>query len=118
MIHLILHFIIPLLISKTFIEHFYVNNSILKKIKLSNLAIIWLLMVSTMLIDIDHLLTTPIYQADRCSVGFHPLHMVLPISLYIFLCFPKKTRIFGVGLIIHIILDSIDCQVNSGVWFV
>ena len=30
---------------------------------------------------------------------------------------PKKTRLLGTGLCIHIALDSIDCQVTNGIWY-
>ena len=74
-------------------------------------------MMLTMLVDLDHLIATPIYDAARCSIGFHPLHQFVPIMIYSFACFVPKTRLIGLGLIIHMILDSIDCQVTNGVWF-
>jgi len=74
-------------------------------------------MVSTMLVDVDHLLATPIYDATRCSIGFHPLHGLIPIGLYFVLSLIPKTRIVGIGLIIHMALDSLDCQFTNGVWF-
>lgn len=69
----------------------------------------YLLLVSTMVIDLDHLLANPIYDPERCSIGFHPLHGYLPIIFYILLCAIPKLRIFGVGLLIHMGLDAIDC---------
>ncbi len=74
-------------------------------------------MIATMLVDLDHLLATPIYDASRCSIGFHPLHGLIPIMAYTAICFVPKLRYAGIGLIIHMALDSIDCQVSSGVWF-
>lgn len=74
-------------------------------------------MIVTMLVDLDHLLATPIYDPGRCSIGFHPLHTILPICFYILACFFPKTRYIGLGLVIHMILDSIDCQITNGVWF-
>ena len=71
-----------------------------------------------MLVDLDHLLANPVYDAGRCSIGFHPLHSFFPIAIYVGLCFIPKTRLIGIGLVIHMILDSIDCQVTSGIWFV
>ena len=76
------------------------------------------LMMATMLVDLDHLLASPIYDAGRCSIGFHPLHGLLPIGVYLLLCLPPKTRYVGLGLMIHMALDSIDCQLTGGVWFV
>jgi len=118
MYHLLLHFIIPLLIARVFIHHFSVDFAVFTKIKTPKFIVIWALMMLTILIDLDHLLATPIYQIDRCSIGFHPLHTLLPILFYFSLCIPKKIRLFGVGLIIHMLLDSIDCQINTGVWSV
>jgi len=71
-----------------------------------------------MLVDLDHLLATPIYDPGRCSIGFHPLHTIFPIVLYGALCFVKKHRLnyIGLGLILHMALDSIDCQITNGVW--
>jgi len=61
------------------------------------------------IIDLDHLLADPIYAPNRCSIGFHPLHTAPAIAVYAGLCVPKKTRLFGIGLMIHIVLDAIDC---------
>ena len=79
---------------------------------------VYIVMMTTMLVDIDHLLASPIYDPGRCSIGFHPLHGLLPIGFYVLFCFYPKTRYIGVGLLIHMALDSIDCQFTQGVWFV
>ena len=75
-------------------------------------------MVSTMLVDIDHLLANSVYDPGRCSIGFHPLHGFLPIALYVLICFIQKLRYVGIGLVIHMALDAIDCQLTNGVWYV
>ncbi len=62
-----------------------------------------------MLIDLDHLLATPIFSPNRCSITFHPLHSYYAIAVYVLLLIPKKTRIIGLGLVIHIIADTVDC---------
>jgi hypothetical protein len=77
----------------------------------------YLIMVGALLIDLDHLLANPIYDPQRCSLGFHPLHGLLPMLLYLSLCLHRKTRLIGLGLVIHIGLDAIDCQVTNGIWF-
>jgi hypothetical protein len=80
----------------------------------------YLLLIATMLVDVDHLLATPIYDPMRCSIGFHPLHSFIAISIYLLLCFLAKLRylrIIALGLIIHMILDSIDCQTSNGIWY-
>jgi len=74
-------------------------------------------MVLAMLVDLDHLLADPIYDVARCSIGFHPLHTIFPIIGYGVMCFFPKVRLIGIGLIIHMLLDSIDCQITNGVWF-
>jgi len=73
-------------------------------------------MVATMLIDVDHVFASPIYDPGRCSIGFHPLHRVWFIAIYIILSIVPKTRIIGIGLVTHIALDSIDCQMTNGIW--
>ncbi len=67
-------------------------------------------MMSTMLVDLDHLLADPIYDPARCSIGFHPLHGFIPIAIYGLLCLPPRTRLVGIGLVIHMLLDFLDCQ--------
>ncbi len=77
-------------------------------------------MIATMLVDIDHLLATPIYDPLRCSIGFHPLHGLLPILAYGVLSVVPKTawiRWIGLGLVVHMSLDSMDCYSNIGVWY-
>ncbi len=81
-------------------------------------TVAYLIMMATMLVDIDHLLADPIFDPARCSIGFHPLHGFIPIVVYIAFCFRSQTRLLGLGLVIHMLLDSIDCQVSNGVWFV
>lgn len=75
-------------------------------------------MMAAMLIDVDHLLADPIYDPGRCSVGFHPLHHPALGIVYAAMIGFRKTRWIGAGLVIHLLLDSIDCQVTNGVWFV
>ena len=88
-----------------------------------------------MLVDIDHLLATPIYDPARCSIGFHPLHTAVPIAVYVVLfalpllawlwdkAAPRERaeadrskkpivqtlHLVGLGLIIHMALDWSDC---------
>ena len=66
-------------------------------------------MVATMIVDLDHLLADPIYDPERCSIGFHPLHTTPAIAVYVLLAAWPKTRLVGVGLLIHMALDLGDC---------
>ena len=84
----------------------------------ANWKVVFFIMISTMLVDLDHLLANPIYDPNRCSIGFHPLHEFIPIVLYGGICFIKQLRYVGIGLIIHMALDSTDCMVSNGVWYV
>ncbi len=72
----------------------------------------WLVMVATMLVDLDHLLADPIYDPQRCSIGFHPLHQAPAVAVYAALAVLRRTRLVGLGLLIHMGLDWIDCGVQ------
>lgn len=104
MIHIVLHFLVPAVVAALFFRREW------KKA--------YLIMVATMIVDLDHLMADPIYDPGRCSIGFHPLHGFLPLAVYLALCFIPKLRYMGIGLVIHMALDSIDCQITNGVWFV
>ncbi|HPI55347.1 MAG TPA: DUF6122 family protein [Chitinophagaceae bacterium] len=69
----------------------------------------WIIMLATMLVDLDHLLAIPILDPCRCSIGFHPLHSYLAISIYLLALIPKPTRIIAVGLVLHMLTDAQDC---------
>jgi hypothetical protein len=61
-----------------------------------------------MLVDLDHLLATPIFDSHRNSIGFHYLHSYPAIGFYVVLLFFKKTRIVGIGLLLHMFTDFQD----------
>lgn len=61
------------------------------------------------MIDLDHLVANPVFQKCRCSIGFHPLHSFEAISFYVVLLIHPKTRLIGLGLLLHILADSVDC---------
>ena len=93
--HMILHFVVPALVAKLGFATRWRQA--------------WLIMMATMAVDLDHLLADPLYAPDRCSIGFHPLHTTWPVLLYVLLCFFPKTRLVGIGLVIHMVLDGVDC---------
>ncbi len=70
---------------------------------------IGMIMLATMVIDVDHLLASPVFDANRCSLGFHPLHSYLAIALYILMLNHNKTRVIAIGLLIHMLIDGLDC---------
>lgn len=69
----------------------------------------WIIFALTMLVDVDHLLATPLFDPNRCSINFHPLHSYYAIALYSVLLIPHKTRIIAIGLLFHMITDATDC---------
>lgn len=95
LVHYGLHFVFP-----AFIAWRWKGESFSK---------VYLLMLSTMLVDLDHLLAVPVFDPCRCSIGFHPLHSGFAISIYILMLFFKRTRIVGVGLVLHMLTDWQDC---------
>ncbi|MCF7808386.1 MAG: DUF6122 family protein [Candidatus Marinimicrobia bacterium] len=97
-LHIILHFLVPAFVAPG-----------LKKWTKQSWLKLWLTMSATIVIDLDHLLADPLYDPNRCSIGFHPLHTYPAIFVYIVLLFPKRTRVVGIGLLIHIFLDQLDC---------
>ena len=94
-VHYGIHLLAPLLIALIFFKN--------------NWQKAFLIMIATMLIDLDHLLASPIFDANRCSIYYHPLHSYYAIGIYITLVFIKKTRLLGIGFCVHIIADWCDC---------
>lgn len=111
-LHLVLHFAIPVVIGVTVYR--------VRAFRAS------LLMLSTMLIDLDHLWAVPIYDPNRCSIGFHPLHSAPALLLYAaaFLVPMAVERslggarlrqvtwvvhVLGLGLLLHVALDWSEC---------
>jgi len=73
----------------------------------------YLVLIGTMLVDLDHLLASPIFDPDRCSIGFHPLHSYYAILIYFFLLFPKRSRLVAIGLLFHMFTDGFDCWLQG-----
>ena len=68
-----------------------------------------LIMVSTMVIDLDHFLANPVFDPLRCSIGFHPLHSYLAIATYLLMLALPRLRFVGLGLMVHIGIDGLEC---------
>ena len=90
-----LHFIAPGLIG-------YIYNK-------TNWKRNWLVLISTMLIDLDHLAANPIFDPNRCSYNYHFLHTDLAIAIYMIGLLFKHTKLLSIGLIFHILTDVLDC---------
>jgi len=93
--HLFLHFAAPGVVARYFYGQYWRKA--------------WLLMVVTMLVDLDHLRAQPVLDPQRCGIGFHPLHSYISIGVYIGLLTIPKLRIIAIGLLLHMFLDGIDC---------
>ena len=93
--HYGLHFIFPALIAFFFFRKQWVK--------------VYLIFIVTMLVDLDHLLANPIFDPNRCSINFHPLHSYLAIGIYFLGTFFKPTRIITIGLLLHMLADAVDC---------
>lgn len=94
-VHLGLHFIVPGMVSRFLFSDRW--------------KAAWVVMMSALIIDLDHLFAHPIYDPNRCGINFHPLHSLFAITVYAMLVAIPKTRILGLGLVIHIMLDGLDC---------
>ena len=72
-------------------------------------------MLAANLIDLDHLLADPIFDPNRCSVGFHPLHDWIAAAAYlVLLAIPRWwTRAFGLGALWHLAVDYGDCLMQG-----
>lgn len=112
MLHIILHFIVPIFVAFIFYKDRW--------------QFVFLILIATMLVDLDHLFADPVYDPDRCSIGFHPLHSLPAIIgyglLYILQFIPVHklqteqlktvvdiSHLAGLGLLIHMALDGLDC---------
>lgn len=112
MVHIVLHFVVPVIVALLFYKAPWKKAAFI--------------MIATMLIDLDHLLANPIYDPQRCSIGFHPLHTFPAIGVYaVLFALPllpvlnseeskihpvaNKLHLIGLGLLIHMALDWFDC---------
>jgi hypothetical protein len=95
LVHYSFHFIVPAIVAFLFFKKSW------KKV--------YLIFIAMMLIDLDHLLANPIFDPNRCSINFHPLHSYIAIGFYFLLSIWKRTRVLGIGLLLHILADTIDC---------
>ena len=116
MLHIAAHFLLPLVVALAVYRPRWRSA--------------WLLLVATMLVDLDHLLADPVYDPERCSIGFHPLHTTPAIAAYALLFAAplllgrrrdgtglrpaaRALHLVGLGLLIHMGLDLSDCLLQA-----
>ena len=83
LVHYGLHFVFPLVVAALWPRRRW--------------QVVYMLLLSTMLIDIDHLLARPIFDPNRCSVGTHLLHSYPMVALYVVMLFLPYAR-WGIDL--------------------
>ena len=99
LVHNFLHFFIPALATWIFYRKDWRSS--------------YIFLMLTMMVDLDHLIADPIFDPQRCSIGFHPLHSEIAITIFALMLIHKKLRIFGFGLLIHMSLDGLDCALMA-----
>ena len=95
LIHIVFHLLLPLVVAWLFFRDRWKRA--------------WLIMLATMLVDLDHLAADPIVDPDRCSIGFHLLHSWPAVGVYVAAVFVPCFRLVGAGLVIHMGVDGLDC---------
>lgn len=101
-VHYFLHFGFPLVIALWFYK--------------KNWLLVYGILLLTMLVDVDHLWADPIYDPNRCSIGFHFLHSYFAVVCYVLALFFKQTRVLAIGLLLHMLTDGLDCLWSNYSW--
>jgi hypothetical protein len=90
------HFVLPFIIALAFYR--------------TNWKVVAFILLSTNLVDMDHLIANPVFMEDRCSIQFHWLHTYGFILIYVLMALSKGwLRIVGIGLCLHMFFDFTDC---------
>lgn len=94
--HYFLHLVFPVVIGLVFFR--------------TNWKKAYLIMLGTMLVDLDHIFANPLFDPNRNSIGFHPLHTYPMIGLYAFgtIFLKGNYRIIAIGLLFHMFTDFQD----------
>ena len=94
-VHYGLHFLVPIAIAYIFYRPKWIKTA--------------LILLATMAVDLDHLLSQPVFDATRCSIGYHLLHQPLAIICYAILFLFPRARVASIGLLLHMLADKLDC---------
>lgn len=95
MVHAILHLLVPGVVALLFYRPRWQRA--------------WLQLGAALLLDVDHVPAMPMFDPTRCSINFHPLHTYWAMGIYAFMLFPRVTRIWAVGFLVHMALDYAEC---------
>ena len=94
-VHYGLHFLVPIAIAYIFYRPKWIKTA--------------LILLATMAVDLDHLLSQPVFDATRCSIGYHLFHQPLAIICYAILFLFPRARLVSIGLLLHMLADKLDC---------
>ena len=98
-VHYFFHLVFPFAIAYVFYRPRYLKA--------------YLILVLTMLVDLDHLLADPVFVLCRCSIDFHPLHSYWAIGIYMLALMFPRTRLVAIGLLLHMGTDLLDCYLST-----
>lgn len=98
-----LHLIASILL---FLFFYFLEKKYLKK-QAKTKTIFWQIFLAN-LIDLDHLLSSPMYLEGRCSINNHLFHSWYFFPLYA-LGLLSKFRYFFASLIMHLLIDFLGC---------
>lgn len=95
LVHYFLHLVFPVFIALMFYRKTWLRT--------------YLILLATMLVDLDHLFADPVFDPSRNSIGFHFLHSYYAIAVYFLMLFFKgNIRVIAIGLLLHMLTDFQD----------
>lgn len=91
------HLFFPLIVALLFFRSYWIQAT--------------LLMLLANAVDLDHLWADPVFDPDRCSIGYHLLHSYPAIVVYFLLTFIRHrvVQCLALGLLLHMFTDALDC---------
>ncbi|RYU84811.1 DUF6122 family protein [Hymenobacter persicinus] len=95
MVHAFLHVLVPGVVALLFYRPHWRRT--------------WLILAAALLLDVDHVLATPMFDAGRCSINYHPLHTYWAMGGYALLLVPPRSRVWALGFLLHMALDYAEC---------
>lgn len=126
LLHLLLHVVVPGIFARV-LSGWPIGAGFQIRILTRRFTGFWAILIClllTMVVDVDHLLASPMYAPNRCSILFHPLHQSWAIVVYgVMVLWPLGLKlmanewryghglmaVLGMGLLIHMLLDGLDC---------
>ncbi|TDN36954.1 hypothetical protein E4631_20010 [Hymenobacter sp. UV11] len=95
MVHAFLHLLVPGVVALLFYRPRWQRT--------------WLILAAALLLDVDDVLATPMFDPNRCSINFHPLYTYWAMDNYAFMLLPPVTRVWAVGFLLLMALDNAEC---------